>query len=65
MGDTAATLDDATVGTVDIADWTVRRLGFGAMWMSGARHAESRRDREMARALVRRRSSERFRSPLR
>ena len=54
MGDTAATLDDTTVGTVDIADWTVRRLGFGAMRISGARSAEGGRDREVARALVRR-----------
>jgi pyridoxine 4-dehydrogenase len=54
MGDTAATLDDTTVGTVDIAGWTVRRLGFGAMRLSGARNAEGGRDREVARALVRR-----------
>jgi pyridoxine 4-dehydrogenase len=54
MGDTAATLNDTTVGTVDIADWTVRRLGFGAMRISGARNAEGGRDREVARALVRR-----------
>lgn len=54
MGDTAATLDDSTAGTVDIADWTVRRLGFGAMRISGARNAEGGRDREVARALVRR-----------
>ena len=37
----AATLDDTTVGTVDIADWTIRRLGFGAMRISGARNAEA------------------------
>ena len=54
MGADAATLDDSTVGTVDIADWTVRRLGFGAMRISGARNAEGGRDREVARALVRR-----------
>jgi aryl-alcohol dehydrogenase-like predicted oxidoreductase len=54
MGDTAATLDDTTVGTVDIAEWTVRRLGFGAMRISGARNAEGGRDRQVARALVRR-----------
>jgi pyridoxine 4-dehydrogenase len=54
MGETAATLDDTTVGTVDIAGWTVRRLGFGAMRISGARNAEGGRDREVARALVRR-----------
>jgi aryl-alcohol dehydrogenase-like predicted oxidoreductase len=50
----AATLDDTTVGVLDIADWTVRRLGFGAMRISGARNSEGVRDREMARALVRR-----------
>jgi len=33
-------LDDTTVGTVDIAGSTVRRLGFGAMRISGARNAE-------------------------
>ena len=49
-----ATLNDTTVGTVDIADWTVRRLGFGAMRISGARNAEGGRDRGVARALVRR-----------
>ena len=54
MGEIARTLDDATVGTVDIAGWTVRRLGFGAMRISGARNAEGDRDREVARALVRR-----------
>ena len=54
MVNRAATLDDTTVGTVDIADWTVRRLGFGAMRISGARNAEGVRDREVARALVRR-----------
>jgi pyridoxine 4-dehydrogenase len=50
----AAALDDTTVGTVDIAGWTVRRLGFGAMRISGARNALGVRDREVARALVRR-----------
>jgi aryl-alcohol dehydrogenase-like predicted oxidoreductase len=54
MGDKAARLNDTTVGTVDIADWTVRRLGFGAMRISGARNADGARDRGMARALVRR-----------
>ena len=54
MGGTAATLDDTTVGTVDIAGRTVRRLGFGAMRISGARNAEGGRDREVARAMVRR-----------
>ena len=32
----ATTLDDTTVGTVDIVGWTVRRLEFGAMRISGA-----------------------------
>jgi pyridoxine 4-dehydrogenase len=50
----AATLDDARVGTLDIADWTIRRLGFGAMRVSGARNSEGVRDREMAKALIRR-----------
>jgi pyridoxine 4-dehydrogenase len=50
----AAALDDKTVGTVDIAGRTVRRLGFGAMRISGARNGEGVRDREVARALVRR-----------
>jgi len=54
MGNKAATLDDTTVGTVDVAGRTVRRLGFGAMRISGARNAEGGRDREVARALVRR-----------
>jgi pyridoxine 4-dehydrogenase len=50
----AVTLDDGTVGTVDIAGRVVRRLGFGAMRISGARNAEGVRDRDEARALVRR-----------
>jgi pyridoxine 4-dehydrogenase len=50
----AAVLDDTTVGTVDIAGLTVRRLGFGAMRISGARNGQGIRDREVARALVRR-----------
>ena len=50
----APTLDDTTVGTVDIAGRTIRRLGFGAMRISGARNNEGERDREMAKALVRR-----------
>jgi pyridoxine 4-dehydrogenase len=49
-----ATLTDATVGTVTIGDRTVRRLGFGAMRVSGARNADGVRDRDEARALVRR-----------
>ena len=54
MGTKAATLSDTTVGTVDVAGRTVRRLGFGAMRISGARNAEGGRDREVAKALVRR-----------
>jgi aryl-alcohol dehydrogenase-like predicted oxidoreductase len=48
------TLDDTTVGTLDIAGRTIRRLGFGAMRISGARNNERVRDRAMAKALVRR-----------
>jgi pyridoxine 4-dehydrogenase len=33
-------LDDITVGTVAIGDLRVRRLGYGAMRVSGARNAE-------------------------
>ncbi|MGX7678184.1 aldo/keto reductase [Jatrophihabitans sp. DSM 45814] len=48
-------LQDSTVGTITIGgDLTVRRLGFGAMRVSGARNAEGVRDREVARDLVRR-----------
>ena len=48
-------LDDTTIGTITIGgDLTVRRLGFGAMRISGARNAEGIRDRDVARALVRR-----------
>jgi pyridoxine 4-dehydrogenase len=48
-------LDDSTVGTINIGgDLTVRRLGFGAMRISGARNADGVRDREVARELVRR-----------
>jgi pyridoxine 4-dehydrogenase len=50
----AAALDDTTAGTVDIAGLTVRRLGFGAMRLSAARNSQGVRDREVARALVRR-----------
>jgi pyridoxine 4-dehydrogenase len=51
----ARVLDDSTVGTVTIGgDITVRRLGFGAMRISGARNAEGVRDRDVARTLVRR-----------
>jgi aryl-alcohol dehydrogenase-like predicted oxidoreductase len=48
-------LADDTVGTFTIGgDLTVRRLGFGAMRISGARLADGTRDRETARRLVRR-----------
>ena len=47
-------LDNATAGTLRLAGHEVRRLGFGAMRISGARNAEGVRDRESARALVRR-----------
>jgi pyridoxine 4-dehydrogenase len=50
----ATTLDDATVGTVAVADHVVRRLGFGGMRISGARNAEGVRDRSVAKDLVRR-----------
>jgi pyridoxine 4-dehydrogenase len=46
-------LDDSTVGTVTLGDLEVRRLGFGAMTISGARTPDGVRDRETARALVR------------
>lgn len=48
------TLDDATVGTVDLAGKTVRRMGFGAMRVSAARNAEGKRDRTEAVRLYRR-----------
>lgn len=41
------------VGTVRIGDHDIRRLGFGAMRVSGARNAEGVRDREEARRLCR------------
>jgi pyridoxine 4-dehydrogenase len=48
-------LDDAQIGTLSIGgEPSVRRLGFGAMRISGARNAEGIRDRNEARALVRR-----------
>ncbi len=48
-------LNDDTVGTFTIgSDLTVRRLGFGAMRISGARNPEGARDRDAARNLVRR-----------
>jgi len=47
-------LRDDTVGTHTIGDKAVRRLGFGAMRVSGARNAEGVRDREEGRKLYRR-----------
>jgi aryl-alcohol dehydrogenase-like predicted oxidoreductase len=48
-------LADDTVGTFTIGgDLTVRRLGFGAMRVSGARNSGGVRDRDEARAIVRR-----------
>lgn len=48
-------LTDHTVGTFTIGgDLTVRRLGLGAMRISGARNADGVRDRDEARRLVRR-----------
>jgi pyridoxine 4-dehydrogenase len=47
-------LDDTSVGTVDLAGVGVRRLGFGAMRVSGARNGEGQRDRQEAIALCRR-----------
>lgn len=52
---TDRTLTDETVGTFAIGgDMPVRRLGFGAMRISGARDAEGVRDRATAVRLVRR-----------
>jgi aryl-alcohol dehydrogenase-like predicted oxidoreductase len=47
-------LTDTTVGTIQLGDRTLRRLGFGAMRISSARNAEGVRDREEARRLCRR-----------
>lgn len=47
------TLTDDTVGTVTFGDITARRLGFGAMRVSGARNPEGVRDRAEAVTLVR------------
>jgi aryl-alcohol dehydrogenase-like predicted oxidoreductase len=46
-------LGDETVGTVTFGDIAARRLGFGAMRVSGARNAEGVRDRDEAVALYR------------
>ncbi|HEY6624652.1 MAG TPA: aldo/keto reductase [Acidimicrobiales bacterium] len=47
-------LDDSSVGTVGLAGVGVRRLGFGAMRVSGARNDNGERDRHEAIALCRR-----------
>jgi aryl-alcohol dehydrogenase-like predicted oxidoreductase len=47
-------LDDITVGTVAIGDLRVRRLGYGAMRVSGARNAAGVRDRAEAIKIYRR-----------
>ena len=52
---TGRLLTDETVGTFTIGgDLTVRRLGLGAMRISGARNADGVRDRATAVELVRR-----------
>jgi pyridoxine 4-dehydrogenase len=50
----ARKLDDVTVGTVTLAGKAVRRLGFGAMRVSGARNLEGKRDRGEAARLYQR-----------
>ena len=47
-------LDDLTVGTVAIGGLRVRRLGYGAMRVSGARNAAGVRDRAEAIKIYRR-----------
>jgi pyridoxine 4-dehydrogenase len=47
-------LDDQAVSTIDLAGKPVRRLGFGAMRVSGARNSEGKRDRAEAVRLYRR-----------
>jgi aryl-alcohol dehydrogenase-like predicted oxidoreductase len=54
MATTMRRLSDTSVGTVALAGVGVRRLGFGAMRISGARNAEGQRDRQEAIALCRR-----------
>jgi aryl-alcohol dehydrogenase-like predicted oxidoreductase len=51
---TNSTIEDATVGTVTFGDIPVRRLGFGAMRISGARDENGVRDRAEAIRLCRR-----------
>src|SRR5947208_3007372 len=46
-------LDD-TVGVVSLANHDVRRLGFGAARVSGARDGRGTRDRELGRTICRR-----------
>jgi aryl-alcohol dehydrogenase-like predicted oxidoreductase len=50
----AKAVTDETVGTLTIGDTSVRRLGFGAMRISGARDAEGVRDRAEAVRLCQR-----------
>jgi aryl-alcohol dehydrogenase-like predicted oxidoreductase len=45
-------LENETAGTLTIGDRRVRRMGFGAMRISGARNAEGARDRAVAVELV-------------
>ncbi|HUZ10342.1 MAG TPA: aldo/keto reductase [Acidimicrobiales bacterium] len=52
--DHARSLEDDTVGTIAVGGATVRRLGFGAMRVSGARNAQGVRDRDEAVRLYRR-----------
>src|ERR1700678_1289770 len=47
-------LDDSTEGAVDIGGLSVRRLGYGAMRVSGARNADGGRDRAEAVRIYRR-----------
>jgi pyridoxine 4-dehydrogenase len=49
-----SSIEDATVGTVSFGDVPVRRLGFGAMRISGARDENGVRDRAEAVRLCRR-----------
>jgi pyridoxine 4-dehydrogenase len=51
---TSEVLADESVGTVRVGHRRVRRLGYGAMRVSGARDAHGVRDRASALALVRR-----------
>jgi pyridoxine 4-dehydrogenase len=49
-----ASLEDSTTGMASFGDLGARRLGFGAMRISGARNADGVRDRATAIELVRR-----------